>query len=114
MVIPKDQEQKENPYPKIRQGLMANPQKTEEWNDMLAKLKQKKEARELDEARMLKKKQRIDAKKFGKKLVDIKEEEESSEPDKQSDKLSDIYRKWRSKIENFRKEWEIWTAYLNE
>lgn len=77
MVIPKDQETGTNPYPRVRSSLMANPQKTEEWNEMLAKLKQKRDAREKDEQRMLKRKARLDAKKH--KLGDIKEEEEASD-----------------------------------
>ena len=41
-VIPKDQDEQENPYLNIKQSLMANPKKTEEWDNLIEKLKKRK------------------------------------------------------------------------
>ena len=54
------------PYFGTKEGLIANPTKTDEWDNLMYELKKRKEERKKDEVRMKKKAERLRLKKEGK------------------------------------------------
>lgn len=70
------------PYLGTREQLMVNPTQSDDWDNLMARLKKEKDERRKDESRMKKKAERIRAKKLGVNLDGIKEEDEDSEKEK--------------------------------